>query len=85
MEGGRRLVPSGGVVLQECLHGRDILLANHPEGPIAIGLQKLVHMVALPAELLATEVFQILRPVQIVKGIPVCNGGTVGKKFLKAL
>lgn len=42
-------------------------------------------MVALTAELLAPEVLQILRPVQVVKGIPVGDGGAVGKELLEAV
>ena len=85
VEGGGRLVPPGGVPVQEGLHRRDVLLCDHPEGPVAVGFQELVHMVALAAELLASEVLQILRPVQVVKGIPVGDGGAVGKKLLEAV
>ena len=42
-------------------------------------------MVALAAELLTPEKFQILRPVEVVEGIPVSDGGAVGKGLLQAV
>ena len=42
-------------------------------------------MVALAAELFAPEVFQILRPVQVVEVVPLGNGGTVGEVLLEPL
>ena len=85
VERGGRLIPPCGIPVQERLHLGDVLWGDHPEGPGAVGLQKFVHMVALAAELLTPEKFQILRPVEVVEGIPVSDGGAVGKGLLQAV
>ena len=69
--------------VQEGAHGGQVLVGDDPEGPVAVGFQKFVHMVALAAELLAPEVHQVLRPVQVVEGIPVGDGGAVGEGLLE--
>ena len=58
-------------------------MGDDPEGPVAVGFQKLVHVVALAAELFAPEVHQILRPIQVVEGVPVGDGGAVGEGLLE--
>ena len=40
-------------------------------------------MVALAAELFAPEVHQVLRPIEIVKAVPLGHGGAVGEILLQ--
>ena len=69
MEGGGGLVHPACVAVQKGLDRGDVLLGHDPEGPVSIGLQEAVDVVAFFLVVFTRQVCQVTGAVNIVRTV----------------